>query len=127
MFKFLFIVVFFWMVHNEKLFRSSSVKYLKVVRPQVIYFPYVVRKMKSPCKLSENCSIHCKNQEISISISLIFATENVGPFLVWKLKWGGGGMATLAPPVATPLQTVCFAPSIFCSSNTNRQIGIGGH
>ena len=32
-------------------------------------------------------------------------TETVGPCLVQKLKWGGGGrgMAPLLPPVATPL------------------------
>ena len=38
-------------------------------------------------------------------------TETVGPCLVQKLKWeggGGGGMAPLAPPVATPLLTECI-------------------
>ena len=33
-------------------------------QPQVIHFPYVVRKNEKPCKLSENCSIHGKSRKI---------------------------------------------------------------
>ena len=41
----------------------------------------------------------------------MFETETVGPFLVWKLKWGGGGAWPPAPspPVATPLVMESFS------------------
>ena len=37
----------------------------------------------------------------------MFDTETVGPYLVQKLKWGGGGGdGPPGPPVATPLKNL---------------------
>ena len=66
-FKLLFIVVFFGMVQNNKLFRMSNVKFglFQKVQRKVIFFAYVIRKMKRHRNLSKNCSIHSKSREIS--------------------------------------------------------------
>ena len=58
-FKIPFIVVFFRMVHKEKICsRNSSVSIgpFQKVQREVIYFLFVVRKNVS--KLSKNCNIH---------------------------------------------------------------------
>ena len=45
-FKLSFTVVFFRMVHKKKLFRRSNVKYRTFSEREVIYFPYIVRKIE---------------------------------------------------------------------------------
>ena len=67
-FKLSFIVVFFWMVHNEKLFRRSSVNYWTFLEGPMWsdIFPLCMRmrKIRSCRKLSKYCSILGKNREI---------------------------------------------------------------
>ena len=67
-FKLSFIVVFFWMVHNKKLFRRSSVNYWTFSEGPMWsdIFPLCMRmrKMRSCRKLSKYCSILGKNREI---------------------------------------------------------------
>ena len=36
----------------------------------------------------------------------MFDTETVGPYLVQKLKWWGGGDGPPGPPVTTPLKNL---------------------
>ena len=78
--------------------------------------------MKRCPNLSKNCSIYGKNCEISdpynfwtpiksnIPVSLMFETETVGPCLVWKLKWGGGGDWPPWPPRGYAPDIVFFIP-----------------
>ena len=72
---------------------------------EMMYFPYVVEKLKSRRKMSNICSIHAKCE---ISSPCNFSTPHKKQFtwcLVWILKWksDGVGMASLATPMAAPL------------------------
>ena len=92
------LVVFFRMVHNEKIFRSLNVKRQNFLERQreVIYFPFVVRKTVS--EFSKNFSWNCKSREISApynfltpmksSIPDVWKWNCWTPCLVWKMKWG---------------------------------------
>ena len=59
-----FIVLFFRMVHNKKLFRRSSVKYQTFSEGPTWSDLFVLEKIKNRHKLSKYCSIHGKNREI---------------------------------------------------------------
>ena len=54
------------MVHNKKLSEGQalSIGSFQKVQREVLYFPYVGKKMKSIHKLPKNCNIYGKNREI---------------------------------------------------------------
>ena len=61
------IVAFFRMVHKKKLLRRSRFKHRTCSESQyeVIYFVYVVKKIRNRYILCKNCSIHGKDCETS--------------------------------------------------------------
>ena len=108
-FKLLFIVVFFQMVHNKRLFRRSSVKYWTFSKGPTWSDLFPLR-IKKKWKAAVNCPkivvytvkiIKCLVRIISEhpqkAISLMFETETVGLCLVRKLNLVGGGMAPQPP------------------------------
>ena len=108
---------------------ALSIAPFQKVQREVMYFPYVVRKVKTRRKLFINCSTHDKNLEISCpynfwtprkAISLMFETETetVRPCLFRKLNWGG---ISFVPETARKY----WESSVRLAKESVKKLGIG--